>query len=110
MALATMLGPAVQAASGGEMASSLMGGGSPMGWISAASSLMDKATPGAPAGPSISGADSEQRTSSVFDNSGWTVSIGSGQASASSSKTAGELPWNYILIAAVVGLLVWKRA
>lgn len=42
---------------------------------------------------------------SVFNNSGWTVATGQGNASGSSS-----VPWAMILIAAVVGLAVWKLA
>ncbi len=55
---------------------------------------------GQPAQSSASG-----YTSNTFDNSGWAVATGQGKATAS-----GSLPWGWILIAGVVGLLIWKRA
>ena len=54
----------------------------------------------------------------AFDASNWTVSTGSSKASASNaSGTAGaglaavtkNIPWTYVAIAAVVGVVLWKR-
>ena len=49
----------------------------------------------------------------AFDASNWTVSTGSSKAAATNaSGSAGSLaniPWMYIGIAAVVGLVLWKK-
>lgn len=106
MALASILGPAVESASGG-LAEGMLAGGTPLGWLEAASPLLGAAmTPGAPAGPSRADA-TQVGSGSTFNNSGWTVATGKASATATPPL---NLPWLYILIAGVVGLLVWKRA
>jgi hypothetical protein len=76
-------------------------------WLQAASpiisSVFGKSKP--PSGPAISSAT--QLASATFDNSGWTVATGKAEATATPPL---GLPWTSILIAAVVGVLIWKRA
>lgn len=76
---------------------------SALAWFQAASPVLGKVLGGSSAGPSH--AESSAYTNATFDNSGWTVATGRGNA----TQTP-ELPWAWILGAALVGLLIWKRA
>lgn len=76
---------------------------SALAWFQAASPVLGKVLGGSSAGPS--NAESSAYTSANFDNSGWTVATGRGNA----TQTP-QLPWMWILGAALVGLLIWKRA
>lgn len=63
-------------------------------------------------GPTTSG---PATATAQFNNSGWTVSTGSSKASAASTPVAGlfgapgSIPWIPLAIAAVIGLIIWKR-
>lgn len=100
------MGAEVAAAAAGVDATTLIGGGTPLGWFQAASPILGKALGGSTsAGPSR--ADSSAYTSSTFDNSGFTVATGS--AKATSTPPLG-INWTVIAIAACAALLIWKRA
>lgn len=83
-----------------------MGGGmDPMtaAMVSAGSNVLGKALAPSSAGPSR--ADSGGQTWATFDNSGWTVATGAGNAAASRGL---ELP-SWVWIAAAVVAVVWVR-
>lgn len=97
------LGLGVESAAAGAGAQSLIAGATPLAWFQAASPILGKAMGPSSAGPSR--ADSSAWTNATFDNSGFTVATGNAKATSTP-----PLPWTWILVAAVAGLLVWKRA
>ncbi len=84
---------------GASAAGSMLGGISPMGWLSAGSSVLGAALGGG-GGPAYSSASAYTNV----DHSGWTVSTGKGQASA-----VGAFPWYVWVVGAAAAYWYFRK-
>lgn len=107
------LAPSSGGGGGGLPAGSYTAIGSMFGpWgtaVGAAADLFMGGSSGA-SGGGVVPSSASQSNPTAFDNSGWTVNIGSGSATATASKSAGlGLPSWAIPAIAIFGILAWAK-